>query len=112
MLPKGACLKGLNKVNNVMVLEGIVILEEVRSFWLKFDFSTYHLLFTKKCEKDAWISVMRKQCAKANCSDVQNYMISLTDFHSTIPESCHFLLTRLRTLFSQKHRIILVGKDL
>lgn len=32
VLPKGAYLKGLNKVNNVMFLEGIVTLEEGRDF--------------------------------------------------------------------------------
>lgn len=53
VLPKSACLEGLNKVNNVMVLERIVMLEEGRGFWLKLDFSIYHLLSTKKGEKDA-----------------------------------------------------------
>lgn len=32
VLPKGACLVGLNKVNNVMFLERVVVLEEGRGF--------------------------------------------------------------------------------
>lgn len=44
--------------------------------------------------------------------DVQNYMKSFNNFHSTIPEYCNFLPTGLRTIFLQKHRIIEVGQDL
>lgn len=53
VLPKGACLEGLSKGNDVMFLEWIVMLEEGRGFWLKLDFSIYHLFSLKKGEKDA-----------------------------------------------------------
>lgn len=51
VLPKGACLEGLNKMNNVMVLEGVVMLEEGRVSKLKLDFSVYQLLSQRKLRK-------------------------------------------------------------